>query len=85
MRFRILGTKDRQLTTFEPGRDFFPSHKAAIDEITSEKTYVLSEWIAGLNEIAVNICVEIFQRFNWQKPDSRMIREYIEKLFARKY
>ena len=82
---RVIGTKDRQLKTFDPGRG--PLSRAYISkmpEIRFDRVLPLVEWRAAIVENAVAICKEVFLRFNWEQPNLGATREIIQKMFARR-
>ena len=82
---RVLGTNGRQLKTFDPRK--VPLSRAYISklpEICFDRVLPLVEWRAAIVDHAVAICKEVFLRFNWEQPSLGVIREIIQKMFARR-
>lgn len=82
---RVLGTKDRQLKTFDPGRGpLSRAYVSKVPEIRFDRVLPLVEWRAAIVEHAVAMCKEVFLRFNWEQPNLGATQEIIQKMFARK-
>jgi hypothetical protein len=82
---RLLGTNDRQLTRLPPHMPLWGAYKAVIPEITIERRNALAEWRAGLQDHAIDICKEVFSRFNWINANLDLAKEIIQKLFTRSW
>jgi hypothetical protein len=82
---RLLGTDNRQLTRLPPHMPLWQGHKSVIPEITVERRKALAEWRAGLQDHAVDICKEVFLRFNWIDANLELTRQMIQKLFTRSW
>jgi len=82
-RFRILGTDNRLLTSYE--RHLSMPYIAKIPEIIEERTYNLNEWKAGVTDLSIDIIKAIFLKFNWENPPISVFKGDIEKLFSRKF
>ncbi len=87
-RFRILGSLDRLLTTYDTRRMWFDDvhpYISRIPEIIEERTYNLNEWKAGIVNLSIDIIKAVCLKFNWDNPSTMVFKEDIEKLFSRKY
>lgn len=86
-RFRILGTINRLLTTYDKSRMWFDDvpYISKIPEIVEEKTYNLNEWKAGMVDLSVDIIKAICLKFNWDNPSTMVFKKDIEKLFSRRF
>ena len=81
---RVLGTQGRQLQTFDPNRGPLSMvYKSKLPEIRLHRVLPLAEWRAAIVEHAVEISKEAFLRFNWEQPSLGVIRQIIQKMFAR--
>jgi len=86
VRFRVLGTEEIALEKFDS--DLFLYRERCIcriPKIIHERCLPLAEWRAGTVDLALEICKEIFARFNWMRPDIETIREIIKKMFSRRF
>ncbi len=85
IRFRVLGTEGIALDKLDSNLFFLrESCICRVPEIIHERCLPLAEWRAGTVDLALQICKEIFARFNWMKPDIESIREIIEKMLSRR-
>lgn len=82
---RVLGTKDRQLERLD-SKGGSPSmiYRSKLPEIRFSRILPLADWRAAIVEHAVEISKEVFLRFNWEQPSLGVIREIIQKMFARR-
>ena len=86
VRFRVLGAQGRVLTTFDPSREpLWREYLCKIPEIVHELELPLAEWRVGTVALAVEVCKDVFARFNWLDPNLAATREVIEKMFSRRY
>ncbi|MBL7204911.1 MAG: putative DNA binding domain-containing protein [Desulfobacteraceae bacterium] len=86
VRFRVLGTEGIALDKLDSNLFLLrESCICRVPEIIHERCLPLAEWRAGTVDLVVEICKEIFARFNWMKPDIETIREIIEKMFSRRF
>ncbi len=83
--FRLDDTKDRRLTRLHPHMPLLKGYVSVIPEIRVERRYPLADWRAGLEEHAIDICKEVFLRFNWENPNLELARSLIKKLFTRSW
>lgn len=86
VRFRLLGVKGRALDTFDQDRMPFWNHCVCeIPQIVINQARSLAEWRTATVDLAVDICRDIFMRFNWLNPDLSYIRNIIETNFSRRF
>jgi hypothetical protein len=81
---RLLGTQDRELTTFNPRKACWGEYICRIPQIEVPRKMSMANWRAGVVDHAVDIAKDIFLRFNWDNPNLEATRETIEKMFARR-
>ncbi|MHC4660357.1 MAG: AlbA family DNA-binding domain-containing protein [Planctomycetota bacterium] len=55
-----------------------------IPQIDYEKRMAFAEWKAGLIDHALELCRFVFQRFNWEHPNTNESRKLMEKMFQRR-
>jgi len=82
---RLLATNGRRLTRLPPHMPLISLYESVIPEIVIEKRNSLAEWRAGLQDHTVDICKEIFLRFNWINANLELAKEIIHKLFTRSW
>ncbi|HBB16158.1 MAG TPA: hypothetical protein DCZ97_03840 [Syntrophus sp. (in: bacteria)] len=81
---RVLGTKDRQLERLDSkGGSLSMIYRSKLPEIRFSRILPLADWRAAIVEHAVEISKEVFLRFNWEQPSLGIIRQIIQKMFAR--
>ena len=83
-RFRVTGTDNRMLTSYDTSRSLSAAYIAMIPEIVEERTYNLNEWKAGILDLSVDIIKSICLKFNWDSPSVSVFKKDIENLFSRK-
>lgn len=83
-RFRVTGTDNRMLTSYDVSRELSMAYIARISEIVEERTYSLNEWKAGIVDLSVDVIKSICLKFNWDNPSVSVFKTDIEKLFSRK-
>jgi hypothetical protein len=83
-KFRVTGTDNRMLTSYNTSRELSMAYIARIPEIVEERTYSLNEWEAGIVDLSIDIIKSICLKFNWDNPSVSVFRKDIEKLFSRK-
>ena len=47
-----------------------------------ERVNSLGDWRAGIEDHCVEICTYFFERFNWDRPNTELIRNDVRKLFT---
>jgi len=86
IRFRVLGVEGRILKILDSRRTSLSDDYACkVPEIVHELAKPLADWRAGTVDLAVEICKEIFIRFNWSKPNLSAVREIIDEMFSRRF
>ena len=83
-RFKVTGTDNRLLTSYDTSRELSMAYIAKIPEIVEERTYTFNEWKAGIVDLSVDVIKSICIKFNWDNPSVSVFRKDIEKLFSRK-
>ena len=87
LRIRVLGTEGRVLTTFD-SNDWMPAwlgYVCKIPELVYKNKLPMADWKTGTVDLAVEICKEIFIKFNCLEPDVNAIRHKITKMFSRRF
>jgi hypothetical protein len=82
--FRLVGTMGRSLTRLPPHMPLLPGRTSIIPEIDVERRLPLADWRAGIEDHAIEMCREIFLRFNWMNPNLDLARNMIKQLFSRR-
>ncbi|CAG0939846.1 hypothetical protein BROC_00813 [Candidatus Brocadiaceae bacterium] len=83
-RFRVTGTDNRLLVSYDTSRELSMAYIAMIPEIVEERTYSLNEWKAGIVDLSVDVIKSICLKFNWDNPSVSVFKKDVEKLFSRK-
>lgn len=58
-RFRVTGTDNRLLVSYDTSRELSMAYIAMIPEIVEERTYSLNEWKAGIVDLSVDVIKSI--------------------------
>lgn len=86
VRFRVLGTEGRALKALDNRRmPPWDNYVCKIPKIIHECANPLADWRAGTVDLALEICKEIFVRFNWIEPNLSAAKQTIEKMFSRRF
>ena len=82
---RLGGIKNRQLFFWESGRLLRGPYISRISQIDiSPKTLPVDELLARGHEIALEDCIYLFERFNWDEPPRQIFLEEQRKFLERK-
>jgi hypothetical protein len=82
---RILGSMDRELTTFDLSRAWWGHYVSRIPVIEVPQQHTFADWRAGIVDHAVEIVRDIFLRFSWPDPSVDAVRKIIVDMLARKF
>jgi len=82
----IVGTKNRELTIFDPMRmPFIENYKSASKEIIfPKKIYEIKEFEINYLDLAYEQIFYLFNQFNWDNPNKSAIREDQKRLIERR-
>jgi hypothetical protein len=82
---RVLGAEGRVLTSFDTSRiPLLQRPVCRMPVIRWQRTLPIAEWRAGVVDLAVEACREVYLRFNWDGPNVNAAREIIEKTLSRR-
>lgn len=82
----LFKTNERKLVILDPVRvPLVADYKAAAPEIIFKKEYTAQEVINKPAELALEVILFIFERFNWNNPSIGMIKSDQRRLLERKF
>lgn len=82
--FKLCGINGKRIDTVATGTlGFQQDFIAKSDSITYTECRSLAEWRVGTEDYAVDICKYFLERFNWEHPNTDIVRNRIRKLFNR--
>ena len=85
MTFTYDGVQGRDLRIVSPSRaGFIGKQTCFVPKITCERGLPLGDWRASEVDLATDVCVEIFQQFQWIQPNLTSIRELASGLLGKK-
>jgi schlafen family protein len=80
----FLGTRGRALVWSD--RAFSVSgYEANRPQISSQRLHTLAEWRSGLEDHAIEMTVEVLTGFHLDRPNPAELRDYIQKMFQRRF
>lgn len=81
---KLVGTKERQLFFWNPGRYLRKAYICQIPEMTLTNTYSMPDLLSHANELALDATGWIFERFNWAEVPRGVLSEDQKKLLERR-
>ena len=80
----LHGMQDRQLFFWEPGRHLRGIYKSTVPNIVFNKTYNCDKILESTSEIAMEVTIWIFERFNWPLESKVIFPEEQKKLLEKR-
>jgi len=80
----LHGMRDRQLFFWEPGRYLSGVYKSTIPDIVFNKTYSCDKILESAPQIAMEVTIWIFERFNWPHESKVIFPEEQKKLLEKR-
>lgn len=81
---KLKNTNNRMLTFSDPMRMLHGNYTCRINEINVERDISTEDIIANFATLAMDVVVEIFEKFNWHSPDIKnVLKENQEKFLKR--
>lgn len=82
----LFNTKSRELKVFDPGRaPLFGKYISGNSEIRFSKQYSEKETLEQSKDLALEVILRIFRRFNWDNPPLETIRSDQQRLLERRF
>ncbi len=76
--------KNRQLFFYDPMRSIPYTHICSYDEIKVEGRFSINDIIVKSSEIALNKTIEIFEKFNMERPPVELFKEQQKTLLGKR-